>query len=157
MLGKSKSSPARNFFLYGLMFFALYVSAFSFAGAVWQMINLYVPDALLVNGYYNATFYLDQLRAFISALIVATPLYYFLARFVSREHKKDKAMADSAIRKWLTYLTLLIGAVVVVITMIVTVNKLLAGEATMRFILRALDALLVASGVFGYYLWDIRR
>ncbi len=159
VFGKAKSTPARNFFLYSLMFIALYVSAFSFAGSVWQLINLYVPDQLAQAENYGYTneFYLDNLRGFLSALIVGVPLYYGLARYVSLAQKKDKAMVDSAIRKWLTYITLLVGAVVVLVTLIVTVNKLLSGETTLRFILRALDVLAVASGVFGYHLWDIRR
>ena len=41
--------------------------------------------------------------------------------------------------------------------MITLVNGLLAGEFTLRFLLKVVVAAVIAGGIFGYYLWDLRR
>ncbi|PIZ74501.1 hypothetical protein COY06_04190 [Candidatus Peregrinibacteria bacterium CG_4_10_14_0_2_um_filter_41_8] len=148
-------STARNFFMYILMFIALYITAFSASGTLWQLINIAVEDPL--QPYNSGVYAKDALKGFLSALIVAGPLFIFLALKLNKEAAKFKSIAKSAIRKWLTYITLLVAAIVVLITLITLVNGLLNGETTLRFFLHVADVLLVTGLVFGYYLWDLKK
>ena len=63
----------------------------------------------------------------------------------------------SAVRRWLTYLTLFVAAAVLVGDMIALVYNLLGGELTLRFVLKVLVAAVIAGTIFGYYLMDLRR
>ena len=60
-------------------------------------------------------------------------------------------------RRWLTYLTLFLAAVVLVGDMITLVYNVLGGELTVRFVLKVLVAALIAGSIFGWYLVDLRR
>lgn len=157
-LAKNKNLPqsaARNFFLYLLMFIGLYVTAVSATGVVWQLINLYSQSPIDV--YLTPETVKDVLRGFLSALIVSAPLYLFLAVKLNGEVKMHKEVAESAIRRWLTYITLLAAAIIVLVTLIVLVNKLLDGDTTTRFVLHVVDVLAFSGSVFGYYLWDLKQ
>jgi hypothetical protein len=61
------------------------------------------------------------------------------------------------VRRWLTYLTLFVAAVVLIVDLITLVDNVLGGEVTVRFVLKVLVAGLIAGTIFGYYLWDLRR
>jgi hypothetical protein len=63
----------------------------------------------------------------------------------------------SAVRRWLTYLTLFVAVTVLVGDVITLVYKLLGGEFTVRFGLKVLVAAIIASAIFGYYLRDLSR
>ena len=71
--------------------------------------------------------------------------------------KKDPEKRSSKVRKWLTYITLFIAAGIIIGDLITVVTGLLAGELTMRFILKALIVLVIAATIFGYYLWSLRQ
>jgi hypothetical protein len=61
------------------------------------------------------------------------------------------------LRKWLTYFTLFISAVTIIVDLMIFVYNFLNGELSVRFVLKVLVVLLVACGVFGYYMWDLKR
>ena len=63
----------------------------------------------------------------------------------------------SAVRRWLTYLTLFIAACVLVGDLITLVHAFLSGELTLRFALKVGVVALIAGGIFGWYLWDLRQ
>jgi hypothetical protein len=60
-------------------------------------------------------------------------------------------------RKWLTYLTLLVAASAIVGDGVTLVYNLLSGELTTRFILKVVVVAIIAAAVFGYYTWSNRR
>ena len=60
-------------------------------------------------------------------------------------------------RRWLTYLTLLLAVTVLVCDLIALVHSLLGGDLTLRFVLKVLVVGAIAGGIFGFYLADLRR
>jgi hypothetical protein len=60
------------------------------------------------------------------------------------------------VRKWLTYLTLYVAATVVLSDLATLIQRTLGGELTSRFLLKVLTVAVLAGGVFGYYLTDLR-
>lgn len=144
---------ARDAFMYLLMFSALYLSAYQLANLFFQLINLAYPEPL---SPFETPVARQRIRWATSTLIVAFPVFLFVASRISRDIAEEPARRNSAVRRWLTYLTLFVAAAVVIGDTIALVFNLLSGELTFRFVLKALVVAAIAGGVFGYYLWSIK-
>ncbi len=148
-----KRHGAANFFFYFLTFVLLYIVAFSLGGVLWQIINKSLPQ---VGQYYRGQFNAGSLRYNLAALIIGTPIFLWLAHKVFKDEQQNEAMQQSGIRRWLTYLTLIVTALLVIGDLIYLVYNLLGGETTPRIILKALVVLIIAAAVFYYYLQDVK-
>jgi hypothetical protein len=145
---------AREAFWYLLMFGALYMSAYHLGDLLFGFINLAFPDDL---SYNDRKEYVESgIRFATAALIVAFPLFLFTAWKTGKEVVADPTRRNSAIRKWLTYMTLLVAAAVIVTDGITLIYNVLSGELTLRFILKVLVVAAIASAGFAYYTWSIR-
>jgi hypothetical protein len=149
------SLSARDAFLYLVLFTTLYMSAVNFGGLVFDLINRAFPDPVLdAPGGYRASG--DGMRWAVSTLIVTFPVFLYVSRITGREVARDPRKRASAVRRWLTYLTLFVAACVLIGDLIVLVHSALSGELTVRFVLKVITAGLIAGLVFGYYLRDLR-
>jgi len=144
---------ARDAFLYLVMFAMLYSAALALGSLLFRLIELAFPDGLA--SYVTASAG-HRIRWATSTLIVAFPVFLFTASRIAREVSAEPARRNSAIRKWLTYLTLFIAATVIVGDSIALVFNLLGGDLTVRFLLKALVVAAIAGSIFGYYLWSAR-
>ena len=149
------SLSAREAFQYLVLFGTLYISAYSLGSLFFQFINLAFPDPLWSQNEIDAI--PEAIRWAIASLVVATPVFLFTTRTISREIALAPLKRTSPVRRWLTYLTLAIAAGVLIGDSTTLVHSLLAGEATARFLLKALTAGGIAGSVFVYYLRDLRR
>jgi len=149
-----KRNIPRDLFLHLLAIVALYWSSISFVTLLWQFINNFLPDAL---EFYTNSYSLDLIRFNVSAIIIVFPVFIAVSWYLNKIYRRELAVRDSKIRKWLIYLTLFIASLVIIGDLIFVINSLLGGEITTRFILKALSVVLVAGLVFGYYLDDVRR
>ena len=149
------SLSARDAFLYLVLFSTLYLSAVNFGSLVFDLINRAFPDPVLDGpGTYRASG--DGMRWAIATLIVSFPVFLFVSRVTGREVAHDPRKRESAVRRWLTYLTLFVAASVLIGDVIVRVYNALGGDMTMRFVLKVLAAGLIAGLIFGHYLRDLR-
>ncbi len=145
---------ARDAFWYLLMFGALYVTAFYLGDVSFGFINLAFPDDL---AFADRTELVERgIRWATAALIVAFPLFLFTAWKIGKEVAADPTRRNSAIRKWLTYITLLVAASVLAGDGITLVYNVLNGELTTRFILKVSVVAAIACTAFGYYTWSSR-
>ena len=144
---------AREAFLYLVSFIALYVSAISFGIIVFGLIDYSFPDALDYRDGFSAS---DGATA-IASVIVAFPLYLLLSRWLARHVAADPERRQSLVRRWLTYLTLVVGAGIILGDLIALLANVLTGDPTLRFVLKALSILAITGCIFGYYVWDMRR
>jgi hypothetical protein len=149
------SLSAREAFQYLVLFGTLYVSAYSLGSLLFQFINLGFPDPLWSQAQTVAIS--EKIRWAVASLVVASPVFLFTARTISREIAVSPLKRASPVRRWLTYLTLVIAASVLIGDTTTLVHSLLAGEATARFLLKALTIGIIAGSVFVYYLRDLRR
>lgn len=144
---------ARNTFLYLTMFIMLYLSSYNLGSLFFQFVNLAFPDANYVN-------YGDiigrNIRFNISALLVAFPVFLFVAVKISKHIQREPLQRAAPVRKWLTYLTLAIAACILVGDLIFLLNRFLAGELSIRFALKVFIVAAIAGGLFSYYLWLMR-
>ena len=144
---------AKNFALYFITFALLYTVAINFGAAIFHFINKMIP---LVGAYGNGYYSAAALRFNLASMIIGGPIFLFLATRVRKEAARDEVVRFSGIRRWLTYITLIVTALIVIGDLIALVNNLLSGETTLRFILKALTVLLIAASIFYYYLRDIQ-
>ncbi|MFZ4631829.1 MAG: DUF5671 domain-containing protein [Patescibacteria group bacterium] len=144
---------AKYAFYYLLSLVALIFVSISVGMIVYSIIDKTVPDALYI--YYGN--YDGQLKFAISALIIATPIFYFLSSLILRGLKKGDLEKDSGVRRWLTYFILLVSSVIILGTLISVINNFLSGELTSRFILKALTVFIISASSFSFYFYDIKR
>jgi hypothetical protein len=93
----------------------------------------------------------------MASLIVGFPVYLIAMRILLRDLARKPDKADSGVRKWLTYIALLISAGTVIGDLVTFVNYFLRGELTTPFLLKVLTILVIAGGVFWYYLSPLER
>ncbi len=147
-----KTTP-KDFFLQLGVMVALYVSVISLVNLLFQTINYAFPDKL---AYYGDP-YSTGIRLAIASLVIIFPLFLALSWINGREFARECEKRELPIRRWLVYLTLFVAGIAVVVDLIMLVNTFLSGEITTRFTLKVLTMLLVAGGVFGYFLYDLRH
>ncbi len=139
---------ARDFFIYTLTFGVLIVGAFNL---------VIVLQALVDVAFYDESYgALGSIRWGVSVLIVTMPLYLWLTVRERRKLAQDPALYRSAVRKWVTYIALLLAAMTLLGDLIATIYALLTGDLTLQFLAKALIVLILAGGIFVYYLTDIR-
>lgn len=143
-------ASARDAFLYLVMFSMLYLSVYHLGNLLFQFINLLLPD---VTQYDYREGQLGSIRFSIATLLIAWPLFLWLATRIQRQVLQEPAQRLSAIRKWLTWLTLALAACVIAGDLIYLVFRLLSGELSLRFLLKVLVTGLLAGSSFGYYFW----
>lgn len=145
---------AREAFLYLVLFATLYVVAYH-AGAVgFALIDRMLPDPIRARAWDAG---LAAVRWAAASLLIAFPVFLLCSRIVARALARDPDKRSSGVRRWLTYLTLFLAALVLIGDLVVLVSGLLSGELTSRFVLRALVVFVIAAIVFGHYLLDLRR
>jgi len=148
------SSGARNFFFYFLQFALLYTVSISLGGILFYLINRLLPQ---IGAYDYATQLSGSLRYHLSALIIGTPIFLWLAKKIYGEQKKYEAVRQSVLRRWLTYITLILAALLVIGDLIALVYNLLGGELSGRFVLKIVVILIIAGSIFYYFLTDIQK
>jgi len=146
---------AREAFLYLVLFASLYWAAWHLGSLVFDLINRAWPDpAADVYAFRRVS---ESIRWSTASVIIAFPVFLFVARYLGKELARNPVKRLSAVRRWLTYLTLFVAAAVLIGDMITLVYNLLGGELTIRFVLKVIVAAVIAGAIFGYYLADLRR
>ena len=145
---------ARDAFWYLLMFGALYASAIYLGDLLFGFINLAYPDDVSYPG--STAFVESNIRWATAALVVAYPVFMLTALKIDRQITADPTRRNSAMRKWLTYVTLLVAAIAIVGDAITLVYNVLNGDLTMRFVLKVLVVAAIAAAAFAYYTWSMR-
>lgn len=146
---------AREAFMYLVMFLTLYIFTFSVGTILFQFVNQWLPDVLNDPYYYDAA--TQIIRSATASLITTFPIFIFMNRLLERGIRKDPEKQGSKIRKWLTYLTLFVAAGIIIGDFITLFNGLLAGELTLRFLLKSGIVFTITGSIFGYYLWNLRQ
>ena len=146
---------AREAFIYLVLFAMLYLSAYNVGVLLFETIEAALPDP--ADQSLDGTYRRAAIRWAISTVMVAVPVFLYMSWLVGRELAGDPNKRHSRIRRWLTYLTLFVAAIVLVGDVINLVHNLLGGEITTRFLLKVLVVAFIAGSVFWYYLNDIRR
>lgn len=149
---KTKLTP-KDFFLQLGIIVSLYVSVISLINLLFQTINYAFPDKL---AYYGDP-YSGGIRVAIASLIIIFPLYLAFSWYIEKLFQTAPEKRDLGVRRWLLYFTLFVAGIAIIVDLVTLINAFLGGELTTRFVLKTITVLIVAGGVFGYYLSDLRR
>lgn len=149
------SVSARETFLYLVLFSSLFFAAWHLGSLVFDLINRAWPDP--AGNSYLFEQGARSLRWSTAAVLIAFPVFAFVAYRLGREIAKQPVKRLSPVRRWLTYLTLFVAAATLIGDMTTLVYNVLGGEMTLRFALKVLVVAAIAGTIFGYYLWDLRR
>ena len=148
-------ASAKEAFFYLLVFSTLATWTIGFSYLAFALIDWRFADSLFSRN--QQVFETYTVTWSLAALIVAFPLYLLISRIVVRETAAHPDKLDSPIRKWLTYMALVIAAGVFMGDLITVLASLLRGEATSRFLSKAFIVLLLSGGVFSYYFGGLRK
>ena len=148
------SLSARDAFLHLVLFATLYYTAFHLGSLLFDLINHAFPDPAETRGY---SFFDSSMRWSVASLIIAFPIFAFVARHLAKDIERHPIKRLSPVRRWLTYLTLYLAAIVLICDFTTLVYNLLGGELSVRFVLKVGVVALIAGSVFGWYLRDLRR
>ena len=146
------SVKPREAFLYAVMFLALFVSAFNLGTLAFGVVDLAFPhpedppEAITRDG----------IRWAVSLLVVASPVFLYVARVVRRAVRSNPSARASRLRQQLTYVTLFIASCVLIGTVAAVVYNFLDGAVTVRFVLKVLTVGAIAGTAFAYYLRELR-
>ena len=149
------SLSAREAFAYLVLFSTLYFFAWNLGSLLFQLIEYLLPDP--ADADWQRLRLDGGIRWAISALVIAFPVFAFVARRVSLDVDRHPIKRLSPVRRWLTYLTLFVAAIVLIGDMTALVYNLLGGDLSLRFVLKVAVVAAIAGTVFGYYLWDLRQ
>lgn len=146
---------AKDAFLYILNFITLGFWTVALGQIFYSLIQHWFPDPTQM-AYYGGTLR-AQTAWQLATVIVAFPVFAFVHGLINRELRSRPELYDSGIRRWLTYLALVIAAVIVITDAVWFIDALIVGELTMRFILDSIVLLVLGGGVFAYYLTTLDR
>lgn len=151
-MAREANNAAKFAFLYLLSLVSLVFVSTSVGMVIFQIINKFITDPI-----HTEAFEQGALKYAVAALIIASPIYFLTVRHINQSLVSGKLEMQAAIRRWLTYLILLIVSVVMIGWLIGTLTSYMNGDLTAKFGLKALASLLIAGVIGGYYWYDIRR
>jgi hypothetical protein len=147
------SLSARDTFLYLLMFSTLYYAAWNLGSLLFDFIEQAFPDSAYPR--YHGVW--DSQRWSAAAVIIAFPVFFFLARHIGEQNKRNPFKRFSPARRWLTYITIFIASAALLGAVTTLVYNLLGGDLKIRFLLEVAVVTLIAGSAFTYYLFDLRK
>lgn len=151
----SRTENARDAFLYLLAFVTLGIWTVAFVWLAYALIDRAFASPLDYAYDTGATFR-QGVAGQLASLIVAFPIFLLVSRAIVRETRQRPESLDSGVRKWLTYIALVIASVLLLGDAVWFLQQFLLGDLTVRFVLKAMTVLIVAGGVLWYYLGSVR-
>jgi hypothetical protein len=141
---------ARDTFLHLVAFTALYASAISLLLLFFAYIEFWFPDPAMRSSTYAMEAAVSGIRAQLATLIVSYPIFLLVWSYLLREIRQTPERAKSGVRRWLSFLSLFVGAVTIMTDVICVVYYLVEGDLTIRFLLKVLALLVITGSIFLY-------
>lgn len=149
-----KHDTAKHFVLQLGSLISLYISLGFLISLLFGLINLRFPDA--TDSVYMIESSAQSIRLAIAMVVVFFPTYIVLTRMVNTLRRKETSSEFLPLTKWLIYLSLLVGGLVLLSDLVTVLMTFLNGEITSRFIFKALSVLVVVGLALHYYILDVR-
>jgi len=149
-----KTSSPKNFILQLGSLIALYASVTSLLILIFGITNLKFPDEIAY--YYEDESARQAVRNSIAMLVVFFPTYLIFTRVSNQDRRMFSQGAYSTFAKWLVYISILVGILILLVDLVVLMNFFLNGEITTRFITKVFALLIVVGITLHYYILDVR-
>jgi Domain of unknown function (DUF5671) len=125
------ATAAKDAFFYPLAFSTLATWTLGVGSLAFTLIDEWLADTLFSDSY-NPAYQAYNIAASMASVIVAFPIYLLGTRAIIRDGKANPEKLNSPVRKWLTYMALVIAAGVFIGDLIAALTYLLRGEITSR-------------------------
>ena len=143
-------SNAKDFFLNLGAIVALGTIVTNLINLLFTVINKAYP-AITSYNYYGSY----SISWPVASLIIFFPIYILLMWLLEKSYAMEPDRRHVGIRKWLTYITLFLAGLSIAGDLVYVIYYFIDGqEMTMGFIMKALVVLVIALGVFFYYISD---
>jgi hypothetical protein len=149
------TDSARDAFLYLLSFGTLGVWTLGLGSLFFTLIEIWYADPIFQQRYAPPA--ADALSGPMASIIIGFPVYLITMTILLRDLDRKPDKAGSGVRKWLTYIALLISASTVIGDLVTFVDYFLRGQFAMPFLLKVTTVLVIAGGVFWYYLVPMEK
>ncbi len=147
---KSKIS-IKDFFLNLGAIVALYTSVVSLVTLLFTVIDRAFPP--VSYNYFSSS----SISWPVSVLIIFFPVFILLMWLLEAQYKIEPERQNQGIHKWLTFITLFLAGLTIAIDLITALYKFINGDdLTTGFFLKVLTLLVIAGGIFMYYISDVR-
>ena len=151
------ASP-RLVFLNIFYFLVLYLSVYDVVAMLFTFLDYYLPDGLgrMQGAFYSSRPIGEAIRTYLATVICCVPLVWWSSRIISKAMEETKQRIPR-IRLKLIYLTMFIGACVMLGNGICFIYYFLSGELGLRFVLKVLILTALTIGLFAYYRAEIKQ
>jgi hypothetical protein len=149
----TSGESSRDAFLYLLSFFTLATWSGALGSMLFRFIDHWFPDPVARGQLFGLR---NAVTWQMASIAVAFPIFLLVMRTILREAQKHPERLQSGVRKWLTYIALLLTAGAMIGDLIWFFDYFLTGELTSRFVLKALTVMLICGAIFVYYLGSLR-
>jgi hypothetical protein len=140
---------ARDAFYYSLNFITLAFWTIALGQIFYMLIERRFPDALDAASMSSIR---DEIAGQLAAVIVTFPIFSIVHSLIQRQLQKRPDLYYSPVRRWLTYVALVLAAIVLLADTVWFVTSFLQGQLSVRFAHDSLVLLVLGGGVFLYYL-----
>jgi hypothetical protein len=107
--------------------------------------------------YSNAILVTRSMADQLASIIVGFPVFLLVTWGIVRGVRRQPERIEGSVRKWLTYVALVITASTMIGDLVTFLAYFLRGDLDARFVLKVVTVLVIAGGVFAYYLDSLRR
>ena len=150
----SKTS-ARDFFLHLGSMIGLYSVAISIINVLFTIIDKAYPQ---ISTYSDYSSYSYSISFPVASMIIMFPVFIFLMWLLEKTYNTAPEKKHTAIKKWLTYITLFVSGLVTTGDLVTLVYYFIDGqEITTGFVLKILSVLAISVAIFMYYISDVRN
>jgi len=151
------ASP-RLVFLNIFYFLVLYLSIFNVVATLFTFLDQYLPDGLgrMAGAFYSSRSIGEAIRTYLATIICCVPLVWWSSRIISKAMEETKQRIPR-IRLKLIYLTMFIGACVMLGNAICFIYYFLSGELGLRFMIKVAILSTLTLGLFTYYRVEIKQ
>lgn len=152
-MNDTKYNYARDGFIYLLSYATLLISSVGVNFLLKAILAKYIPDPLQTPGTAMPE---EAIIGFMAAVLISFPIFAYLNFTANRLLKSGKMKADSGVRTWLLYITMVVVILIIIWQVIQLIIGFLKGSLAVPFILNILITLAIAGTVLGYQWWHLR-
>lgn len=149
-------TASKDTFFYLIIFSTLSTWIFAVGALAFLMIERWWPDPLAAAQDYQRSEYRWVLSWTVATMLVAYPVFLLVSRVVLRDEGQHPAKRQSPVRRWLTYMVLVVAAGIVIGDLISWLTYALRGELTLRVLAKGFVVLALSGGVFYYYFGGLK-
>jgi len=153
--GGGRIEAAKDAFLYLLAFLTLGTWAIQLGALLFSVIDRTFPNRVL--DYSNTEWLTRSVADELASIIVGFPVFLAVSWGIARNVRRQPERLESSVRKWLTYLALVITAGTLIGDVVTFLAYFLRGDLDTRFVLKVLTVLVLAGGIFAYYIDSLHR